>query len=224
MKTITLDIIKKNRKYFACKTSNGYKARLIIDKNSENLELGVQELPVNDKSVRSKYGTDIILELAADADEIKAAGIVTLSHHLYNHDLVEDCRKLGGKWDSEEGCWVFSDIVEDKVEELDAEYNTDIIKVEITAVEKDYDGDEANIIGNAAPVRFCGYTIAKATGRDSGAKIGEEISMIKGKIRSGGSMKNWKTVVEHGSVFRLKIARGLLEYSGNEWDVKILGE
>jgi len=228
MKTIKLNVIKKNRKYFECRTSNGYKARLIIDSNSENLELGEQDLPVNDKSKRTKYGVDIILELAADAEEIKSAGIVTLSHHIYNQDLVEQCRALGGQWDSDENCWVMSDIVADKVEELDDIYNSDLIPIEIS-VAPDSDGDKNEICGHASAVRFLGYTIARATGRDSGAKMGDNVSFIKGTYRSGGSVKNWKTVVSDDSVVRIKVPTKLLDiYIDNVnnivdgWEVKKL--
>lgn len=65
MKTITLDLIKKNRVYFKCLTTTGYEVKLKITQKSENLQLGKQDLLVNDISVRTKYGTDIIYDLEA---------------------------------------------------------------------------------------------------------------------------------------------------------------
>lgn len=220
MQTIILNVLKKNRKYFACTTETGYKARLLIDDNSSGLELGEQELTVNDLSKRTKYGTDLIFALAADLETIKSSGIVTLSHFMYNADLVDDCKQLGGKWDAEEKCWVFSDIIADKVELLDSIYNSDLVSVEITNIAKDCDGDGEYIIGDKKPVYFLGYVIARASGKNSGAVLGDNIALMLGTIESGGSVKHWETVITNHSVFRLKIPSLLLDqYSGRHWKV-----
>lgn len=207
METKKFEIIKKNRKYFAAITK-GYKCKILIDSNSENLGPGPVELVVHDISVHTKYGSDLIFKLAADASEQKQAGIVTLRHFRFNSDLVKYCRNLGGKWDEESKTWVFSDIVADKVEELDFIYNSELIPVEIEAVEKIFNYHEA--------VEYLGYTIAYATGRDSGAKLGDCVSLISGSIDSGGSIKNWGTIVREGSKFRLNVPEKLFERNGNE--------
>lgn len=212
MKTIKFEIIKKNRKYFAAITK-GYKCKILIDSNSETLEPGPAELLVSDVSVRTKYGTDLIFKLCAEASEQKEAGIVTLQHFRFNRNLVKHCRDLGGKWDEESKAWVFSDIVSDKVEELDFIYNSKLIPVEIEAVEKIFNYHES--------VEYLGYTIAYASGRDSGAKLGDCVSLISGSIDSGGSVKNWGTIVREGSKFRLNVPAKLFEQNGNknEWAV-----
>ncbi|MGE8130077.1 hypothetical protein ACQKQD_24155 [Methylobacterium sp. NPDC080182] len=46
------------------------------------------------------------------------------------------------------------------------------------------------------PVEVAGRVIARAFGRDSGAKLGEGVVRLSGTVRSGGSMKNWETVVD----------------------------
>lgn len=129
MKTVTLNIIKKNRVYFACEDKNKKAVKLKIDSNSESLTLGTHELLVNDVSVKSKYGVDAIYELAVNIEEQKSAGICTLQHFAYNQNLVEECKKLGGKWDEEAKAWVFSDVVQKEVEALDAKYNEEIMKL-----------------------------------------------------------------------------------------------
>jgi hypothetical protein len=216
MKTVTLNILKKNRKFFAAKI-NSYDCKIIIDSNSENLELGEQELLVEDKSVRTKYGTEIIYQLCGEAkakDEPKQ--IITLKHDRYNSHLVKSCRELGGRWDAENKIWVFSSIVADKIDELDEEYNDDCVVAEIEAI--------ADLSNWQGPISFCGYTIARATGRDSGATLGDEVSMIEGKISSGGSAKNWTTTVKKESKFRLKVPKTLLdncrEGEEKEWEIK----
>lgn len=209
MKTIKLEIIKKNRKYFACK-KDGYKCKLIINAGSENLAIGPHELVVEDRSVRTKYGTDLIYEIVGDATEQEDAGIVTLSHYTYNADLVEKCRDLGGRWDSETECWVFSTIVEDEVEELDDIYNSELVPIEIS-VAPNSDGDIEPVTQHTGPVEFLGYTIARARGRDSGAKIGDIVSLMRGRVYSSGSMKNWRSCVSSDAIIRLKIPSKLLD-------------
>jgi hypothetical protein len=215
MKTVKLNVIKKNRKYYACKIK-GYKAKLLIDDNSEDIELGEAEYLVEDISVRSKYGTDLIYKLSSEVDKQKNAGICSLKHHLYNSDLVDKCKSLGGKYDREGNVWIFSGLVEDIVEELDAYWNDELVAVEIKA---------KNLVAEwTAPVTFIGYTIARAYGRDSGATLGDNVSLIEGGISSGGSVKNWTTRCKEGSIFRLEVPKAVLldqkETEEENWDIK----
>lgn len=215
METKTIKILKKNRKYFAC-TVNGYKCRLMIDDNSKDLEIGEHELLVNDKSVYSKYGTDLIYELAVSSKEQKNAGIVTLKHFMYNQLLIDQCHDLGGKWDAEEKVWVFSAIVGDKVEELDEIFNSKLLVIEATAIDE--------IRKGKGPIRLFGYTVARAWGRDSGAKLGDGISLLQGAYDSGGSIKNWNTTIYEGAVIRMKVPEKLFErYEYSKWSFKVLG-
>lgn len=46
----------------------------------------------------------------------------------------------------------------------------------------------------------CGHVIASAFGRDSGAKIGSDVCFSRGGATSGGSVKNWQTIIYSGSV------------------------
>ena len=214
MQTLELNLIKKNRVYFKCTNEKGYEVKLKVDEKSQNLELGKQKLLVNDISVRSKYGTDLIYQVYA---EIKEEGIVSIKHR-YNSLLVEKCRELGGKFDNEAIAWIFSKIVEDKVEELEFLYNHDIVSVEIIAKTDIFKGQDA--------INFLGYPIAKATGRDSGAIVCNDVSMISGKIDSAGSVKNWSTEIRKDSCFRLNISKNLLENLTDvlkeKWDIKII--
>ena len=197
-KTETFVIIKKNRKFYAA-TKNGYKCKIIIDDNSKDLELGQQELMVTDESVRTKYGTDLIFKLSCSASKVKEAGICTLKSDSYNEILVRECRKLGGNWDKENSVWVFSALVEDQVELLDEKYNSEKVAVELKFLElvSFYERD----------AEIAGITIARATGRDSGAELFNGVAVIKGEIRSGGSRKNWATVVEEDTVVRMYMSK-----------------
>lgn len=193
----TFNIIKKNRKYFAAKLNSKYSCKILIDENSEALDLGIQNLEVDDISVRSKYGTDLIFKLKGSVDEQKNAGICTLKTAQYNEIIIKKCRELGGKWDSANECWIFSGMVSSEVEELDYQINSEKIIVEVTA--------NKTLYAEKSPVYFLGYVVARAFGRDSGAKLGDNIALISGDVTSGGSMKNWATRVVEGSIFKLEI-------------------
>lgn len=213
MKTIEFDIIKKGRVWFQCENENGYPCKLKINDITKELELGKHRLTVNDISVRSSYGTDLKYEAVA---EITESSIVTFQHKGYNKILSETCRNLGGKFDKESASWIFSDIVEDKVEDLELLFNGDSVTIEITAQDR--------LIGDADSIFFCGYTVAWATGRDSGAKLGNKVSQINGRIGSCGSVKNWATDIDKDSVFRLKISTALLaKYRDDEsWNIEVI--
>ena len=206
-------LLKKNRKYFAA-IVKGHKAKIIIDSNSEDLPLGEHTLDLEDKSVRTKYGTDLIFELKGSAKEQQDAGICTLTAP-YNTLLVEQCRELGGKWDGQASTWVFSGLISDQIEELEALYSEDMTPVQITALEQ--------CEGYQDPVTCAGVVIARASGRDSGAELGHDIAKVSGSINSGGSVKNWKTIVKEGSVFRFMMPKGLIELvDTDDWCIEVI--
>ena len=49
-----------------------------------------------------------------------------------------------------------------------------------------------------------GKTLARAWGRDSGAKVGDDVMLVDGSIGSGGSRANWDTRVYKGAKFIVK--------------------
>jgi len=189
------NILKRNRKYFAA-TKNGYKCKILIDENSESLENGEIMLAVDDISVRSKYGTDLIYRLSASAQQQSVADICTL-RAPYNANLVSRCRELGGVWDSDQSAWIFPGFVADEIEKLDEKYNS-----EPTDIELEFNETASKREG---PVCLAGFKLAESFGRDSGAKLEPGIAMISGGIASGGSRKNWKTVIRQGTRLRLTV-------------------
>lgn len=70
------NVLKKNQKYFAA-LLNGCKCRIVIDENSSDLPLGEQLLDVEDISVRSKYGVDLVFKLQSSIEEQAESGVVT---------------------------------------------------------------------------------------------------------------------------------------------------
>lgn len=212
MQTKTFDIIKKNRVYFSAR-SGGFPCKIKITDASRDLDVGQHTLAVDDVSVRTKFGIDLIFEVKGEIK--KEDSICTLQHYAYNSILITACRNLGGRWDKQAVAWSFPSFVEDKVAELDELYNTDIVSVEITAMET------RNVLQNS--VRFCGYSIAFAKGRDSGAELSKGVACLAGRYTSGGSYKNWTTVIEKGAVFRLKVPRKLFYGIENKyWTVQLI--
>ncbi|MFT5602041.1 MAG: hypothetical protein ACI9N1_002291 [Flavobacteriales bacterium] len=216
-KTIDINIIKKNRKYFSAEI-NCRKVKVEIDDNSEKLGIGEYSLYVEDISIRSKYGTDEKYRLAVDMEKQKSTEVYSLQSTVRNSFLIDACRRLGGRYDTETSSWIFNAIVADKAEELDLIHNSELINIEIAAI------SDIQIYGE--PIRFCGFTIAQARGRDTGAILGDNVHMLEGDINSGGSAKNWTTNISEKSVFRLEVPEELLKQEqDNEsitWDIKML--
>jgi len=76
-----------------------------------------------------------------------------------------------------------------------------------------------------AAVKCLGYTIAKASGRDSGAYVPNNITLMKGEPTSGGSRKNWATCTDSGDEYQLDIPDYLYkkykdDYSEN-WEISL---
>jgi len=198
----TFNILKKDRKYFAAMV-DGYKCRIVIDEASMALVPGPdQTLEVLDRSVRSRYGTDLIFQLAAVPNGQGAPEICTLRHDRYNTLLVDKCRKLGGRWDATAKAWIFSGLVSREVDDLDDLFNGDQGFYEI-----EFLADEFAPRGS---ISILGYPLATAKGRDSGARLEVGVALIEGEFSSGGSYKNWGTTVDCGTIVRLSLPIALV--------------
>lgn len=122
----------------------------------------------------------------------------------YNPLFVRKIKSIGGAmWDGYEKCWKIPSSAVDTVREImidvygESDLPDDVEKVNI----------RVNFPDGAAefrsPVVVFGRVIASAYGRDSGAKVGDGVVFIKGEPDSGGSVKNWKTVIPDGSIVEI---------------------
>lgn len=116
----------------------------------------------------------------------------------YNPDFISAAKAdLGAKWDGD--CWCF-----------DTRDETAVLKL----IERKYgwkDGMPLVSVGlkfnegrhyGTGPCILLGRVIASATGRDSGAKLGDGVRLQAGDgADSGGSAKNWTTEIADGSEF-----------------------
>lgn len=122
----------------------------------------------------------------------------------YNTDFVSAVRRIGGsRWDRSRKCWEFPAQAIDAVRLIMKEVygETDIETAEKVSVRVTFTDE---LCGDRKPVTLFGKTIASAFGRDSGAKVGEDVAFINKMPRSGGSVKNWLTVVPKGAVAEIR--------------------
>lgn len=117
----------------------------------------------------------------------------------YNPDMNKIFRRLGGTFDRETTAWVLPASIEKEVREKlmkkfgDDGEQDDRVNVRIRA--------KGDLEGWQEPIFYAGRIVAQARGRDSGAKPGDQVSLVSGTINSGGSVKNWETRVREGAEF-----------------------
>ena len=126
---------------------------------------------------------------------------ITLKHDRFNSILVNNSKKLAGKWNAQNRQWEFDGMVEAEVQALKQMWDSEKVIVKITATEQI---EERNIT-------FCGYTLCRSFSRDGGAQLGDGVALLNGEINSGGSSKYYHSVAASGSVFKTKIPRAVLE-------------
>lgn len=137
----------------------------------------------------------------------------------YSASFVDRARQLGGKWEG--SVWAFQAGLEQEVRDaLIQIYGTDDfasdekVTVLIETLDDWYQGKGA--------LMFAGKTIARAFGRDSGAKVGDDVAIIEGRAYSCGSVKNWASEVGEGSKIKVfNVSRPMLEKELEKGNSKI---
>lgn len=134
----------------------------------------------------------------------------------YNAEFVSDLKRSisGAKWNG--SAWIVPAEAEGAIMDmLNNYYGYDpaekFVTVHITAKKELY--------GPRGNVYFEGFPIARATGRDSGARVCDGVIKISGNINSGGSVKNWETVVREGATFQLSVPEKIA-HENDEWAVE----
>jgi hypothetical protein len=118
----------------------------------------------------------------------------------YNEDFIRRAKRLSGKWSNPS--WVFPIEVEKDVRQLCLEcYGDNGTGVRETVTLR------ITFLKGASAARgsilIAGREIARAFGRDSGARWGEGVVCREGSCRSGGSVRNWDTIIADGTVVDL---------------------
>lgn len=142
---------------------------------------------------------------------IEMQGNKAVLYTPYNTDFVKKIKLAGAKWDDGRKAWVIDDdkldIAKNIMREVygrDDQEPADMVRVKVTFTE-----EWSRWHG---PVEVLGHAVASAFGRDTGARVGDDVSFIAGAPKSGGSRANWTTIVPAGSVVILgSVPRCLLD-------------
>lgn len=125
----------------------------------------------------------------------------------YHKDFPARARALGGKWAATSKTWHFDQRDEQAVRALCVEFfgtdgsavlESDLVTLRVTIADGTY------ILALQGPLFFAGRQIGTAWGRDSGARQGDGVVFIKGRVDSGGSVKNWVTCTSNGAIFEIR--------------------
>ena len=138
----------------------------------------------------------------------------------YNANFVSDLKESisGAKWNG--SMWVVSSKAKQVVLNLLQKhygYTPEVKYVTVNIKAKKY------LSQLHSSISFAGVPIARATGRDSGARVCDGVFKIFGEITSGGSVKNWHTNILEGSEFQLKVPESMA-VSDDDWECVIVKE
>lgn len=146
--------------------------------------------------------------IAYDGDKI-------LINVPYNIEFLTELKNSIGdrKWDSGRKIWVLNKKDEEAIKEMiTRHFGVSGLVSETKVIRIRAKGD---LERTCTFIEVGGFPLVRATGRDSGAKVCKGVTHIEGKISSGGSAKNWKTIVSKGSVFDIVVP---IDYKLNDSD------
>ena len=143
----------------------------------------------------------------------------------FHPDFAALAKRKGATWDADLTAWSFNSRDEKAARNLtlaffgfDGLSDPDLVDVQVEIGEYDY--RDMNTL--CRPFSLFGRILAEATSRDSGARLGEEVSLRTGDVRSGGSAKNWETKIDDGAVFIVRdVPRCRVESEINELNEEI---
>lgn len=134
----------------------------------------------------------------------------------YDKKFVRAIKRIGSaKWNG--SAWILpEDYIDDARSIMKDIYGCDdqsvgeTVDCEIEFLEN-YHEDKGAVV-------LFGKTLARAWGRDSGAKVGDDVILVEGSINSGGSVKNWDSRVFKGAKFIVKnIPKARFDKEKNEY-------
>lgn len=112
-------------------------------------------------------------------------------------------KNLGNaKWDASQQGWLIDADFENEISQKliktfgsDGSTEVETVSAYVTFIE--------NKIEKRKPIGIAGLVFARANGRDGGATTGEGVALLEGEISSGGSAKNWESIVKEGAKFKV---------------------
>ena len=128
---------------------------------------------------------------------------------MINLNFNEEAKKLGAKWDSKNKRWVASDLSVEEFKNLEQKYFSDLVVIDV-ALKKEDSTFSSCAFGYNQCRHLCGYVLALAEGRDSGAKIMSGVAVLDGGFTSAGSAKNFRCDAKTFTKVRLKVGKSIL--------------
>lgn len=126
----------------------------------------------------------------------ESAGKIAI-HTPYSPEFARKARLLGARWSPDTRAWIADARATESVRAaMVAVWGADDRPAELVTVHVVLTKEVSERLG---PVTLFGRIIASASGRDSGARVGDGVAFTRLAPRSGGSVKNWDTVVPNGS-------------------------
>lgn len=127
--------------------------------------------------------------------KIEMIGSKLVVQSPYNSLFVEGAKKLGGRFSN--ASWSFDIRDEERVRALCFQaYGTDGVRTDQVTLRIRWRKD-AKIL--TSPISCHGRSLARAHGRDGGARLCDGIVVLSGGFDSCGSVKNWYTSVSSGT-------------------------
>lgn len=155
--------------------------------------------------------------------KMEVAGGRVMIYSPYNRTFVAKAKKLGGKWMAAGKAWTFDERDADRVKALVGDVYGHFFDADVELVDVRITSSEI-VEADRKPI-YCGpREVARAWGRDSGAKLGAGVVQLEGRVYSGGSVKNWDTRASAGSIFEVRdFPKAQVEKIDREiWNVEIV--
>ena len=159
--------------------------------------------------------------------EVKIRDDKAMLYTPYNPEFVKRIKKFSdARWNSGEKCWTIDEsnldaarvIMKEIYGYADNEINEKVtLKIHVKESVSKKHGD----------VILFGKILSHATGRDSGARSGSDVAYIHGSAYSGGSAKNWGSVVSEDSEILLhnvnkNLYEEYLENPQEEYEIEVV--
>lgn len=159
--------------------------------------------------------------------EVKIRDDKAMLYTPYNPEFVKRIKKFSdARWNSGEKCWTIDEsnldaarvIMKEIYGYADNEINEKVtLKIHVKESVSKKHGD----------VILFGKILSHATGRDSGARSGSDVAYINGSAYSGGSAKNWESVVSEDSEILLhnvnkNLYEEYLENPQEEYEIEVV--
>lgn len=130
----------------------------------------------------------------------------------YNSEFVSRAKAAAGTWNGANKAWVFPaeqtaavrTILNDIFGEDGSPLAAEVARVRLRCIQQPEGVDsEWPDQGGGLECSLAGRQVARAFGRDSGAKLGPDVVVVQGGFSSGGSRNNPRLVISRGTIVDL---------------------